>query len=126
MSKTRLSTAAALAAALAAGLALAACQPAQEGANTTAAGQSESSPAGIVEKAGAVAGDAAITVAVNAALAKDDQLSALRINVDTVDGRVSLAGAAPNEAARDRATTLAQQVEGVKSVENRLAITPAS
>ena len=106
---------------LAAGLTLAACQPAQE----TAAEATAQAQAGAEVVANKV-GDAAITVAVNAALAKDEQLSALRIDVDTVDGRVLLAGTAPNEAARERATALAQQVEGVRTVENRLAIAPAS
>jgi osmotically-inducible protein OsmY len=66
--------------------------------------------------------DAAITAAINAELAKDANLSALRINVDTVDGRVALRGTAPDAAARDRATTLAKAVSGVKSVDNLLEI----
>lgn len=66
--------------------------------------------------------DAAITAAVNAELAKDVSLSALRINVDTVDGRVALRGTAPDAAARDRATMLAKAVSGVKSVDNLLEI----
>ena len=45
--------------------------------------------------------DAAITTAVNAKLAQDKGLSALRIDVDTVNGRVSLRGTAPDPAARE-------------------------
>ena len=66
--------------------------------------------------------DAAITAKVNAALAADDRLSALGINVDTSNGRVELSGIAPDAASRDRATTLAQAVEGVVEVENRLTV----
>jgi hypothetical protein len=66
--------------------------------------------------------DAAITTAVNAKLATDKGLSALKIDVDTVDGRVSLRGTAPDAAARDRATTLARAVDGVVSVDNQLVV----
>jgi osmotically-inducible protein OsmY len=66
--------------------------------------------------------DAAITASINAKLASDKELSALRINVDTVDGRVALRGSAPNTSARDRATQLASSVDGVRSVENQLVI----
>jgi osmotically-inducible protein OsmY len=66
--------------------------------------------------------DAAITASVNAELAKDSKLSALKINVDTVAGRVALHGTAPDAASRERATTLAAGVEGVKSVDNQLTL----
>lgn len=118
-------TAATLAAALAAGL-LAACQPAQEGRTAAAPPAERTSPSAMADKAADAISDAAITVAVNAELAKDAQLSALRIDVDTVDGRVALAGTAPDEVSRDRATQLAQRVEGVKAVDNRLTVSPRS
>lgn len=66
--------------------------------------------------------DAAITAAVNAKLAADPGLKALRINVDTAAGRVALSGDAPDTAARDRATTLARSVDGVVDVNNQLTI----
>jgi osmotically-inducible protein OsmY len=68
------------------------------------------------------AGDVAITAKVNAALAADEQLSALKINVDTTNGQVELKGTAPDAASRDRATMLASAVEGVVKVENRLTV----
>lgn len=71
-------------------------------------------------KAGAM--DAAITTKINAALAADDKLSALKIDVDTSDGRVTLNGTAPDAASRERATSLAAGVQGVASVNNRLAV----
>src|SRR5204862_64892 len=57
-------------------------------------------------------GDATITAAVNADLAKDPDLSALRINVDTKDGRVSLNGTAPSDDAKQRAERLALGEKG--------------
>jgi hyperosmotically inducible protein len=66
--------------------------------------------------------DAVITTAVNAELAKDSQLSALRIDVDTAQGRVALKGTAPDAAARDRATQIAAAVKGVVAVDNQLRV----
>ena len=66
--------------------------------------------------------DATITAEVNTALAKDPNLSALKIDVDTANGRVVLHGKAPDPAARDRATQLAQNVKGVVSVDNQLVV----
>ena len=74
------------------------------------------------ERAGDAIGDAAITASVNAELARDNELSALGINVDTANGRVTLSGNAPNEAARERATQLASAVRGVTSVDNELRV----
>lgn len=69
--------------------------------------------------------DAAITTAINAELAKDKDLSALKIDVDTQDARVRLNGTAPDAAARDRATALARAVDGVVAVDNQLVVPPA-
>jgi osmotically-inducible protein OsmY len=66
--------------------------------------------------------DATITASVNAELAKDPKLSALRINVDTANGRVILRGSAPDGVSRERATHLAQAVKGVVSVDNQLEV----
>ena len=67
--------------------------------------------------------DATITAQVNAGLAKDPDLSALKINVDTVNGKVTLNGPAPTTVARDRAETIAKSVTGVTSVNNQLVVT---
>lgn len=69
--------------------------------------------------------DATITAQVNASLAKDADLSAIKINVDTVGGQVTLNGPAPTTAARDRAETLAKAVAGVTSVNNQLVVMPS-
>jgi hypothetical protein len=66
--------------------------------------------------------DVAITASVNGRLASDERLSALKINVDTADGRVVLRGTAPDEAARAHATELARSVEGVRTVDNELTL----
>jgi len=66
--------------------------------------------------------DAGITASINAELAKDPSLSAMKIDVDTSNGHVLLRGTAPDKAARDRATMLAANVKGVTSVENRLEV----
>lgn len=79
----------------------------------------------VAGKAGDKVADAVITTTVNAELAKDASLSALKINVDTADGRVALHGTAPSEAARERATQLASNVKGVVSVDNQLTVEPA-
>ena len=67
--------------------------------------------------------DATITAQVNAGLAKDPDLSALKINVDTVNGKVTLNGPAPSTVARDRAETIAKSVTGVTSVNNQRVVT---
>lgn len=66
--------------------------------------------------------DAGITVAVNAALAGDPKLSALKIDVDTSNGRVELKGSAPDDSSRRRASDLARAVKGVVAVDNRLVV----
>jgi len=74
------------------------------------------------DRAGAAIDDATVTARVNAELAKDPGLSALRIDVDTESGRVVLKGSAPDAAARERATQIAARVDGVKGVDNRLEV----
>ena len=66
--------------------------------------------------------DATITAHVSAGLAKDPALSALKIDVDTRNGIVTLNGPAPTLDAKDRATSIAQGVKGVNSVVNHLTI----
>jgi hyperosmotically inducible protein len=74
------------------------------------------------DKVAAVARDAAITTEINTELAKDGSLSALKVDVDTADGRVVLRGTAPDAAARERATRIAAGVKGVSNVENHMTV----
>ena len=69
--------------------------------------------------------DAVITASVKTEIAKDSELSALKINVDTSNGNVALRGTAPSLAAKEQATTLAGSVKGVASVDNQLSIEPS-
>ncbi len=66
--------------------------------------------------------DAAITASIKTALARDASLSALKVDVDTSAGSVSLHGTAPDATARDRASLLARTVDGVVGVDNQLEI----
>lgn len=69
--------------------------------------------------------DATITAQVSAGLAKDPDLSAIKIDVDTVNGSVTLNGPATTPAAKQRAETIASAVKGVTSVNNQLTVTPS-
>lgn len=70
--------------------------------------------------------DSMITASVKAELAKDSSLSALAINVDTANGRVTMSGSAPTGDARAKATTLAKAVKGVVDVDNKLIVSAKS
>ena len=74
------------------------------------------------DRAASALNDAGITAAVKTALAADPRLSAVRIEVDTRGGVVSLQGPAPDERSRERAGVLAAASEGVLRVENRLVV----
>ena len=76
----------------------------------------------VVDAAKTKISDATITTSINAELARDPALSALKIDVDTSAGRVVLRGSAPNASSRDRATVLAQRVDGVIGVDNMLEV----
>jgi hyperosmotically inducible protein len=66
--------------------------------------------------------DASITAQVKTAIAADDQLSAMEINVDTADGVVTLNGEVGERADIARATEVANDVEGVRSIRNNLTL----
>ena len=59
---------------------------------------------------------------ISASLAKDPDLSAVKIDVDTANGRVTLKGPAPSAVARERAEGIAKAVNGVSSVNNQLVV----
>lgn len=60
--------------------------------------------------------DVVITGKVKAQFAMDSKVSAMRIGVNTTDGKVTLSGQASSQAEVDRAVELAQRVEGVREV----------
>ena len=68
------------------------------------------------------AGDAAITAKVKTALIRERDLSSMDINVETSEGRVMLAGWVKDDSQRKRAVEVAQRVEGVKEVKDRMMV----
>ena len=70
----------------------------------------------------ATSSDLMITATIKADLVKDPGLSALKIDVDTRDGVVTLNGLANDEAGKQRAERMAHGVKGVREVRNYLAI----
>lgn len=72
--------------------------------------------------AGRAMSDTAITASIKTDLVKDPDLSALKIEVDTKDGVVTLNGLTDNDAARQRAEKMASAVKGVKEVRNFLVV----
>lgn len=66
--------------------------------------------------------DATITSAVRARLASDSDLAPYRLGVSTLNAVVTLTGRVEREAQRDRAGHLAEEVEGVESVDNLIRV----
>jgi hyperosmotically inducible protein len=69
-----------------------------------------------------VLGDAAVTAKVKANLVADPEVAALHIDVDTIDGRVTLSGKVSTQSEKAEAEKLAARTEGVKQVDNRIQI----
>ena len=70
----------------------------------------------------AVSSDAGITATIKAKYIADPGLSALKIDVDTNQGVVTLNGLAKDADARQRAEQIASSVKGVSSVHNHLTV----
>lgn len=68
--------------------------------------------------------DAWITVKTKMALLTADNVPATAINVDTVNGVVTLHGKVATSAEKDKAGTVAKGIEGTKEVRNLLQIVP--
>lgn len=69
--------------------------------------------------------DGALTAKIKAKMALDDSVKALNLNVDTVDGVVTVTGNVRSRAERERALALARETDGVRNVVDRLTITDA-
>ena len=87
-----------------------------------AAQKAEASSGKAAESMAGRVDDVAITASISAGFAKDADLSAIKIDVDTKNGNVSLYGPAPSVSAKDRATTIAKSIKGVTSVDNKLVV----
>ncbi len=66
--------------------------------------------------------DSVITTAVKSALLADPDVKSFDLKVETRKGEVQLSGFVDNQSQIDRATTIAQNVSGTKSVQNRVSL----
>ncbi len=94
--------------------------------NTLMVGDSSSNPQTVSAKAKQagersddVISDSWITAQVKTKLLADGDIKGLNINVTTQNGEVILAGLMPDETVRERAISLAREVDGVSSVNTK-------
>jgi osmotically-inducible protein OsmY len=66
--------------------------------------------------------DGALTAKIKAKMTLDDTVKALDLNVDTVDGVVTVTGKVRTRAERDRALALARETKGVRNVVDRITL----
>jgi osmotically-inducible protein OsmY len=71
-------------------------------------------------------GDAALAARVKAAIAADPALQSLTVDVNAADGVITLFGTADTPANSHQAAMLALNVEGVRSVRNKMVIARGS
>jgi osmotically-inducible protein OsmY len=74
------------------------------------------------DQVGTALSDAAITAKVKSKLLANSEVSALKVNVDTKDSVVTLKGEVDDDAKRDLVYYITRNTEGVKGVNNNLAI----
>ena len=74
------------------------------------------------DRAGDAVGDAALTTKVKTKFLADDDISGLKIDVDSKNGVVTLTGTVPTAAEKNMALKVARSTEGVKSVVDRLKV----
>lgn len=68
--------------------------------------------------------DAQVTTRVKTALLNAPDVNATRIEVDTVQGVVTLSGGVRSETEREQAVAVARRISGVKDVKSTLQIQP--
>jgi len=73
----------------------------------------------------ASAPDAWVTTKVKMSLLTSSDLTSRDINVDTIDGRVTLHGKVPTAAEKTHAEKVARQISGVREVRNLLQVVPS-
>lgn len=66
--------------------------------------------------------DGRITAAVRNRLVDDSVLSEYALSVQTFDSKVTLRGSVDSDSERDRAARLAQSIEGVGGIDNRIRV----
>jgi len=74
------------------------------------------------EKAKEGVSDSALTAKIKTAFAKDKDVSALKINVDSDKGTVKLTGNVKSKEEADKAIAIAKATEGVVTVQNNLKV----
>lgn len=85
------------------------CSPVAYGADTTT-------------KAKDLMDDSAITTKIKGEFAKDKEVSAMAIHVDTSHGVVKLSGNAKSKDEADKAVAIAKGTKGVTSVDNQIKV----
>lgn len=74
------------------------------------------------DRAGDATANAALTTKVKSKFLADDDISGLKIDVDSNNGVVTLTGTVPTAAEKTRALRVAKETEGVKSVIDRIKV----
>jgi hyperosmotically inducible protein len=90
-----------------------------------AGAMAQESPTPHSDGVGAAVGDSAITAKVKSSFMGDERLKGSHIKVVTTNGVVTLTGSAPTSDSKSAAEELAQDVKGVRSVDDQVN-TPAS
>lgn len=70
--------------------------------------------------------DSGITTKVKSKLLADSRTSSIKISVETVGGVVALTGTVPTQTEKVAAEEIAKNTEGVKRVDNKIAVNPNS
>jgi osmotically-inducible protein OsmY len=69
--------------------------------------------------------DAMLTARIKARMTADGRISPSRVDVDTLNGDVTLRGEVPTQEEKDAAEEVARKVEGVRSVSNQVIVNSA-
>jgi len=69
--------------------------------------------------------DALLTARIKARMTADGRISPTRVDVDTLNGNVTLSGEAPTQEEKSAAEEVARKVEGVRGVSNQIIVNPA-
>jgi hyperosmotically inducible protein len=70
--------------------------------------------------------DALLTARIKAQMAADGRISPSRVDVDTLNGDVTLSGETPTPQEKIAAEEVTRKVEGVRGVSNQIIVNPAS
>lgn len=70
--------------------------------------------------------DAMLTARIKTRMTTDGRVSPTRVDVDTLNGNVTLSGETPTQEEKSAAEEIARNVEGVRSVSNQIVVNPAA